>query len=95
GEDPASDSLHRTYVLQLPAALDTRTLSVGELAIEPSHLYYVQLVAPDGSAQHVGHKVRVTGKPFAGHTGWHRTPVLLQVDMIERIERWRSRVRSD
>jgi hypothetical protein len=94
GENPRSDRLEKTFVLQLPAPPAEES---GGFALPPDtdssavnqYFYYIQLVVftkdQQAAAALIGHRVRVTGTLMAAITGHHRTPVLLEVASITGI----------
>jgi hypothetical protein len=92
GENPESDRIEKSYVLQLPAPLSTQLFSQTDSELSSSTAYYVQLMVSDAKqvdvAKLVGNRVKVIGPLDGAETGHHRTPVLLQVNSISKLDKW-------
>jgi hypothetical protein len=96
GEDPQTDTIERSFVLQLPAPLPTQMARKGldgvELGEDADREFFVQLVVFGESLGRaealIGKKVRVSGAAFQATTGHHRTGTLVRVTSIVAIESW-------
>jgi hypothetical protein len=95
GENPSEDRSEHSLFLQLPAPPVTQlgdSKSLDSFGPEARRTYFVQIVI-DGPyraevEKAIGHKVEITGVPFAPLTGHHRTPLLIDVKSLERIDAW-------
>jgi hypothetical protein len=95
GEDPMSDRLEQSYILQLPAPLPTqmakRRLTDLEIGEDSASDYFLQLVVADedpvGAKALIGKRVRISGVPFRAETG-HRTKTVVQVKSLAPIQSW-------
>ena len=95
GENPDSDRIERSYVLQLPAPLSTQVRndnSLSGLTQESRTTYFIQLVVLKNeqpfAKKLIGKKVKVVGTLSERITGHHRTPVLVQVQSLSAIKGW-------
>lgn len=95
GESPSTDKIEKSYLLQLPAPLSTQQPKLSQNAVLPGHemeSHFVQLVVvnslQDSARQLVGKKVKVVGMLYEASTGHHRTPVLIDVRTINKINEW-------
>jgi hypothetical protein len=95
GGNPHGDRVEHSLFLQLPATPATQlsdSKALAGLGSEAASTYFVQLVVPDRerfeAQKVVGHRVRITGVPFAPLTGHHRTPLLIDVKSLKSVDAW-------
>jgi hypothetical protein len=97
GEDAKKDQIGTSYYLQLPATIlsqQPNLPSAGDLGEALTRTgYFVQLVVHDGDQGRakalIGSRVEIVGTLFEANTGYHRTPVLLEVQTMQATSKWR------
>jgi hypothetical protein len=95
GENPRSDQLEHSLYLQLPAPPAAQLADSAALASfgpDARQTYFAQIVMTRSQwsavQDAIGHKVQVTGVPFAPISGHHRMPLLIEVRALRPIDDW-------
>lgn len=98
GENPDSDSIEHSYLLQLPAPIGEQVQNANAYSsIENKNgingfAYFIQLVVSNADQTNaktlIGKRVKVVGSLFDAITGHHRTPVLIEVHSLSPIDKY-------
>jgi len=94
GKNSKTDKIENSYYLQLPMPLmqqqGVSTLPA-DVSTSAGLTSFVQLIIIKKTkvSSYLGHRVRVTGNLLSATSGHHRTSILLEVDKIELIKKWR------
>jgi len=91
GSEPRTDAKERWPYVQLPYPVRfvRDPMQDTSQTAEDCPLYFVQLMLLEQRGRRpelLGRMVRVKGRAMWGHTSHHRTPVVLLVDSVERIQ---------
>lgn len=87
------DTPERTFILVLPSAI---CIDDGQHLADPHVLFRdVQVYANDAATRRrlsaaVGRRLRVSGEPFAAHTGHHHAPLVMEVRRLTMLPARRS-----
>jgi len=96
GKNSKTDKIENCYYLQLPTPLMQQqgvSALPSDVSMSAGLTFFMQLIIHPSKkvkmSTYLGHRVRLTGNLISASSGQHRTSVLLDVNKVELIKKWR------